>query len=182
MEAIPTLYQGTLFRSRLEAQWATLFDKIGLSWVYEPEGFTDGKTRYLPDFWLPDCHGRGKPGGLYFEVKPNDHRTEEESAKAWMLAKGSGRPVIIVMANPPPFAYFEEYTVVPAGEFPEHQAYDHYHELALCDSCGAADIGFYSSDEPECSCGRGRFHTSHKKLIAALSEFPIYARWTPNGR
>lgn len=34
--AIPTTYAGVHFRSRLEARWAVLFDKLGWSWDYEP--------------------------------------------------------------------------------------------------------------------------------------------------
>jgi hypothetical protein len=50
---IETRYAGRLFRSRLEARWAVFFDKLGISWEYEPEGYKleDG-TWYLPDFRL----------------------------------------------------------------------------------------------------------------------------------
>lgn len=61
--AIPTSYKGIIFRSKLEASWARFFDNITMRWTYEVEGyeFADG-TRYLPDFWLPDCK-------TFFEVK-----------------------------------------------------------------------------------------------------------------
>lgn len=51
---IETDYAGHLFRSRLEADYAATFTHLGITWEYEPEGFTlaDG-TNYLPDFWLP---------------------------------------------------------------------------------------------------------------------------------
>lgn len=64
MKAIPTVYCGTKFRSRLEADWAATMDSVGLEWQYEIEGFqlSDGSW-YLPDFYLP-------------------------SAKAWMEVKG----------------------------------------------------------------------------------------------
>lgn len=70
MRAIETRYKGRLFRSRLEARYAVLFDALGIqAWEYEPEGFTlDSGERYLPDFWLPIPD---KPGGGYWvEVKP----------------------------------------------------------------------------------------------------------------
>src|SRR4051812_32349707 len=62
--AIPTTYHGIRFRSRLEARWAVLFDRVKWVWEHEPEGYTDGTTTYLPDFWLPekDC---------FWEVKPD---------------------------------------------------------------------------------------------------------------
>ena len=176
MESIPTLYNGTQFRSKLEAQWATLFDAIHLKWVYEPEGFTDGKIHYLPDFWLPECHSRGELTGVYFEVKPNSHaRSDDAVGKAEMLAKGSRKPVIVVMTNPPPFGRFEEFKYSSI----DSHTYDSYLEMAMCEACGAIDIGFYSSDEPDCSCNAGRFNTSEPGLIAALSAFSNYARWTP---
>lgn len=54
VEAIPTQYAGTNFRSRLEAGWATTLDEYGITWEYEQELATleDGR-RYLPDFRLP---------------------------------------------------------------------------------------------------------------------------------
>lgn len=51
MQAIQTQYKGYAFRSRLEARWAFFFDRIGLKYEYEPEGFVlDDGTYYLPDF------------------------------------------------------------------------------------------------------------------------------------
>ena len=63
MKAIQTEYKGYLFRSRLEARWAVLFDEMGIRWEYEPEGMilSDG-SYYLPDFYLIDLR-------VYFEVK-----------------------------------------------------------------------------------------------------------------
>jgi hypothetical protein len=64
IKAIETRYKGYRFRSRLEARWAVFFDKIGLEWLYEPEGFDLGEIGwYLPDFYLPDWKS-------YIEIKP----------------------------------------------------------------------------------------------------------------
>lgn len=46
--AIPTLYRGVQFRSRLEARYAALFDLLKWEWQYE---FAD-LDRYLPDYGL----------------------------------------------------------------------------------------------------------------------------------
>lgn len=67
MKAIETAYAGCRFRSRLEARWAIVFDRLGWTWQYEPEGFEgngwgDTLIRYLPDFYLPDF-------GTWVEVK-----------------------------------------------------------------------------------------------------------------
>jgi hypothetical protein len=60
VKAIPTVYRGVEYRSRLEAKWSCLFDQIGWQHTYEP---LDG-SRYVPDFAI---HG---PAPLMIEVKP----------------------------------------------------------------------------------------------------------------
>lgn len=62
MKAIQTLYNGTLFRSKLEASYAKTFDSLGIKWSYEVNGYDLGNTRYLPDFWLSNSN-------TFFEVK-----------------------------------------------------------------------------------------------------------------
>lgn len=75
IKAIPTLYKGVYFRSRLEARWAIIFDRLGIDWYYETEGYDiqidEGITiRYLPDFKLRGGSIRC-PDPLYVEVKGN---------------------------------------------------------------------------------------------------------------
>jgi len=75
IDAAPTLYGNTTFRSRLEADWARTLDSNGIQWQYEPEVITlDSGTRYVPDFWLPEL-------GTWIEVKgpgiPRTQKTEE---------------------------------------------------------------------------------------------------------
>lgn len=48
--AIPTMYAGVQFRSRLEARWAAFFDLCGDKWEYEPVDLHG----WIPDFRLPD--------------------------------------------------------------------------------------------------------------------------------
>lgn len=63
VEALPTWYGGTTFRSALEASWAATLDTLDIRWEYEPETVTlpSGAT-YIPDFKLPDI-------GAWLEVK-----------------------------------------------------------------------------------------------------------------
>ena len=73
IRAIPTYYRGVNFRSRLEARWAIIFERLGITWYYETEGYDiqieDGYTiRYLPDFVLLGGTVRC-PRRLYVEVK-----------------------------------------------------------------------------------------------------------------
>lgn len=79
LKSIPTVYNGTTFRSRLEARWAYYFDLLGLKWYYEYEGFVlnDG-TKYVPDFYIP--------GFGYIEIKPDNGVTEESIRKCKMLS------------------------------------------------------------------------------------------------
>ena len=75
IKAIPTLYKGNYFRSRLEARWAIIFDRLGIDWRYETEGYDiqigEGYTiRYLPDFVLTGGSIRC-PNTLFVEVKGN---------------------------------------------------------------------------------------------------------------
>jgi hypothetical protein len=48
--AHPTMYQSTLFRSRLEARWAAFFDLMTYTWQYEPIDFHDWVTDFLVKF------------------------------------------------------------------------------------------------------------------------------------
>lgn len=75
--AIETRYAGCRFRSRLEARWAVFFDRLGITWEYEPQGHMVGAwlgddyapdaagRPYLPDFRLPHL-------GLWVEVKGSE--------------------------------------------------------------------------------------------------------------
>lgn len=62
--AIPTLYAGVQFRSRLEARYASLFDHLGIKWAYEPVDLRG----YIPDFLLtPTGDSQAK---ALVEIKP----------------------------------------------------------------------------------------------------------------
>ena len=77
-KAIPTEYNGRLFRSRLEARWAVFFDSLGLHWEYEPEGFDFDGLRYLPDFHVTDIG--------WLEIKPLKKPTQKELRKCSAFA------------------------------------------------------------------------------------------------
>ncbi|MFF0001673.1 PDDEXK family nuclease [Streptomyces avermitilis] len=77
IEAVSTVYSGTTFRSRLEADWTRTLDTQSILWQYEPEQFTlPLGAHYLPDFWLPEI-------GTWLEVKgPPTPRKENAVATA----------------------------------------------------------------------------------------------------
>lgn len=67
--AIPTRYNGVLFRSRLEARYAAFFDLAGWAWEYEPFDLPG----WVPDFLVTFPCGHSECGGshsLLAEVKP----------------------------------------------------------------------------------------------------------------
>jgi hypothetical protein len=49
---IETRYKGYRFRSRLEARWAVVFDRLEIPWGYEVQGYALPSGPYLPDFEL----------------------------------------------------------------------------------------------------------------------------------
>lgn len=77
IQPCPTPWNGTTFRSRLEARWAVFFYLLRVEYVYEPQFDVPGLF-YIPDFWLPyhNC---------IVEIKPN-RATPEEMDKARRLA------------------------------------------------------------------------------------------------
>lgn len=63
IEALPTWYAGTTFRSALEAGWAATLDSLRIRWEYEPQTIQLlSGVNYIPDFWLPQI-------GTWLEVK-----------------------------------------------------------------------------------------------------------------
>lgn len=76
IKPIPTKYHGVLFRSRLEARYAVLFNELGLKWEYEAQGFDLEKLGW----YLPDFRVEGDSGKRYFiEIKPIPLTDEEEN-------------------------------------------------------------------------------------------------------
>ena len=65
--SVVTSYGGTVFRSRLEACWAGLFDISGIEWEYEPKAKFAG---WWPDFLVHGIKVEDKAYSVYAEVKP----------------------------------------------------------------------------------------------------------------
>ncbi len=73
IDAIPTFYEGYVFRSRLEVWWAYTLDEVEVPWLYEYKVFETPKGAYLPDFYLPEQD-------IWLEIKPL-RPNEDEVAK-----------------------------------------------------------------------------------------------------
>lgn len=92
IKAILTDYGDHRFRSRLEARWALFFDRVGIAWDYEPEGFSlPVNGRYLPDFWLPES-------SCYVEIKPFLKPETKETGKCKELSQE--HRVLLICGDP----------------------------------------------------------------------------------
>lgn len=60
---IHTSHGNDWFRSKLEAQWAVVFGKLGLTWIHEPRWLFNGSKYFKPDFFIEDWD-------CYVEIKP----------------------------------------------------------------------------------------------------------------
>jgi len=62
IKAHPTTYNGTQFRSRLEARWAAYFDLAGWDWEYEPVDLNGWSPDFRVEFPCPShsCRVNGK--------------------------------------------------------------------------------------------------------------------------
>lgn len=96
MVALPSTYQHTLFRSRLEARWAYYFDLIGCKWQYEPEGFALPHGNYCPDFLC----SHGSSWSCYVEIKPSGEKLTGVKDKLRYLAMQTKLEVIGVVGPP----------------------------------------------------------------------------------
>ncbi len=141
IKAIETAYKGYRFRSRLEARWAIAFDKLGIRYQYELEGFELPSGRYLPDFFLPFPNGKswpqGKPNvsGYWLEIKPQP-LTQEEESKLVELAKHT-RHVVYCFAGDP---YPGEFAVYIAGASSIIPRFHPPIECPMCDGSGIEHI------------------------------------------
>jgi hypothetical protein len=94
IKAIPNVYKGVNFRSRLEARWAAFFDLNRWQWDYEPIDI-DG---WCPDFQIttPWCH-------VFAEVKPVLPDLPEPPVPRWVFDKNtSDEEFYKRLAEPPP--------------------------------------------------------------------------------
>lgn len=104
IKPIPTRYQNYHFRSRSEARWAVFFDKAGIQWRYELEGFElPSGRRYLPDFYLPKHDA-------YVEVKREGYASDPSADEILTAVRGAEfagadwdcyRRTLIVLAGTP---------------------------------------------------------------------------------
>lgn len=87
MAAIKVWYNGILFRSLLERNWAAYLDVTGQDWGYEVTSYETGGRPYLPDFELPASN-------MWVECKVPGDDTIKHALKA---AAANQRNLLIAM-------------------------------------------------------------------------------------
>lgn len=177
MQAIETKYDGFHFRSRLEARWAVFFNTLGVQFEYEAEGFQDGATRYLPDFWLPvqKC---------WIEIK-GPELSEDHFKKAIVAAKSTGRFVFLfrdcwgIECKNLEVTNTGNY-VSPSGDRDGCQSF------GICPQCDAVCIGHFGSHRityttedglfgiPDCGAEAKAGIDKHERLLRAFSAARSY--------
>lgn len=177
--ALPTVYRGNQFRSRLEARWAIVFDLIGVPWQYEPEGFALPSGNYLPDFWLPTIKN-------YFEVKGVEP-TERESALAFELSKATGHDVMVAWGglpvNPDEYGWEDHNYNSKWRDIWLNGGQDYDYTWCRCADCGKYGIQFEGRSPRIC-----RHNTSDKHprtaddpgLVHAYHVAANYRFWNPS--
>lgn len=129
---IPTWYNGQKFRSRTEARWAVFFDRQGIEWEYEKEGYDLQGHWYLPDFWLPQV-------GVWAEVKGKRFEALE-NLKCIHLALFTGSPCLKLVGSPEVRAYMAS---EPDGQHQEYVLLLAGSSLSQCLYC-VGDSGYLS--------------------------------------
>ena len=110
-KSLSTWYKGQLFRSRLEARFAKVFDELNIESIYEPEGFelTTG-LKYLPDFFLKFKDGTKQ----VLEVK--GYMEDYDQKKIEQFEKDFGVKVLIGEDDLTTHYYGEENEIYLDGE------------------------------------------------------------------
>lgn len=67
-----TEYNGIIFRSKLETEWAKFFDTWGLKWEYEPENYRIDGVYYQPDFVITNMNYFFQNEDKNLELRPLD--------------------------------------------------------------------------------------------------------------
>ena len=172
LKAINTLYNGYLFRSRLEARWAVFFDAAGIKYEYEPEGFElPSGDRYLPDFYLPEQE-------MFVEVKGpvlTDYDKQRiEEFRHNLNRDDDNRPArgLLILREIPTHVKVMLWQIQPAWEHDGTGAlgWDGPYLFCVCPICGRVGIEIEGAGADVCPHGytdRPSRNPSHPKLLAA---------------
>ena len=149
-----TIYNGYRFRSRLEARWAVFFDKLHITYQYEPEAFVcDDGSQYTPDFFLPNSFMRDKEHkGLYLEIKHFGWNEPSQRKYIDRISTALETQNLLLICGDPKDATntYEMYE----GNEQLNPWWDNYMMVICCEKCGALKADF-SSEYMYCPCCDG---------------------------
>lgn len=189
IDAVPTAYRGTIFRSALEARWATFLDSHHITWQYEPETITlPSGTVYIPDFWLPEL-------GTWIEVKgtgvPRVEKAQELArtrachCETTCACQWPGGELVIIGRPPKPYEPWRDpkmqgtHPTAWAGTVRRHGGHPNWTTgngrtawLGVCPNCGRT--GWFLSHHPiQCRACRQQPTTGHLyAVIDPILTFP----------
>lgn len=124
MKAIPTNFNETLYRSRLEAKWAMFFEDIGVETFYEPLDIGHG---YVPDFFL---HGLFFNDMCIAEIKPIT--PNEDYIKHLQKVRIPGKSDFLIFVGNPSFEQVDGVHIYGSnGNYVEKGF-----RLTTCERCG----------------------------------------------
>ena len=160
--AQPTIYNGTEYRSKLEAKTAQALDIIGIPYKYERKGYKISNGMwYKPDFWLIESH-------QYIECKGEMKTTD--SAKIVGLVEEFGYPVLVLNYSNAMLVkhYWNDYD----GEVVWYCGDEI--QLVRCSNCGC--MWFISTEDnyecPSCGAGNGDSHIS--EMVQIESAYKLF--------
>ena len=153
---IKTVYNGYLFKSKLEAKWAVFFDRIGIGYQYEPEAFAVEGGWYTPDFYLPDVYLRSnEESGVYIEVKPTQWRynntTKEYVEKITKAMSGA----TLILFNGEPYDFCDYGYRNDDGGYQLQPYYDNCMILVYCSHCNIMKVEFAEGNYMYCEACNG---------------------------
>lgn len=150
---IKTVYNGYLFKSKLEAKWAVFFDLIGIKYQYEPEAFAVGNGWYTPDFYLPDVFLRSDDTpGIYLEIKPPQWDYDEAYIKKITTAM---QGTTLVLFNGEPYDFYEYGQRDDDGGYQLQPYWDNCMILVYCSHCNIMKVEFSEGNYMYCPSCQG---------------------------
>jgi len=171
VQAIETTYAGCLFRSRLEARWAAMFDLLGLPWVYESV-----------DHFLV----RGSDP-FYVEVKPAKHAKDylEESGTLDVKAPADTTDLPLMLVGVAPLVSSIDDIPVDGKIYEIAGVIRTYEEWFVaywvdCNTCNR--IAVYNEDKEICHpCGHTSGSLAEQRPLEHLwNNAHCLTRWVPS--
>src|SRR5437899_5019957 len=180
MKDIETTYGGYRMRSRLEARWAVFFDRLGVRWIYEPEGYglPNGQA-FLPDFLLTNVGLReGKHysqqdwSKVFIEVKPTRETADRYAETYKFFGMCAPHPLIVCISGQPfgghPFNLAEASDDIVIEQWANPIAWDAPMFLCRCYRCHAMKFEFIEHDRMQCPFCGSQCDDGHPAIDTAI--------------